>query len=331
MAGDLLIDCRSRVISYLRISITDRCNLRCMYCVGEEEFEYIPHKEILTYEEILRLVRLFVQRGIRKIRVTGGEPLVRKGVMEFLSRLTAVEKLEETALTTNGVLLDYHAQSLKAVGINRLNISLDTLKPEKYLRITGRDSFQKVWNGIQTARELGFDPIKLNVVAIRGVNDDEILDFARLAMETPLHVRFIEFMPIGKNTPWKREAFLSMGEVQRTIEERFPLEPVASGITEGPARKFKPRGGAGEIGFIGAITRHFCDTCNRLRLTAAGGLRPCLLSDREFDLKSVIRGGGDDDALVRVMEEAVRHKNSRHRIDEEGNHPSGRLMVGIGG
>lgn len=331
MARKQIVDCNNRVINYLRVSVTDRCNLSCMYCVGDGQFEYIPHASILRYEEILHLARLFVERGISKIRVTGGEPLVRKGILDFLSKLSKLPGLSEVTLTTNGVLLEEYAARLKECSIRRLNVSMDTLDREKFKMITGRDHFDRVWRGIHAARKLGFDPIKINVVAMRGVNDDEIMKFARLAVESPFHVRFIEFMPVGKNSPWTEEKFLPIDEIQRRIEAEIPLEDRASGITEGPAQRFKPSGGQGEIGFIGAITRHFCASCNRLRLTASGRLRSCLLSDTEFDLITPLRSNQGDARLLKIMEEAVLHKAARHRFKEDDSRPCGPLMVGIGG
>ena len=192
-------DKNHRTISYLRLSVTDRCNLRCIYCMPEEGVQFMPHSEILTYEEMLRLVSLSIQRGIRKVRVTGGEPLVRKGFTGFLERLCKIQGLDDVALTTNGVLLKRYAADIRRCGICRINVSLDSLRPERFFRITGRDSFKQVWEGIEEAERVGFDPIKINVVAIKGVNDDEILDFADLAMKKPYHIRFIELMPVGGN------------------------------------------------------------------------------------------------------------------------------------
>ena len=326
-----IVDPNKRIINYLRLSITDRCNLRCSYCVGGQDFQYVPHNEILSYEEIMRLARLFIGLGIRKIRVTGGEPLVRKGVLHFLSQLSRIPDLDELTLTTNGVLLEEFAADLKKNGINRLNVSLDSLKPEKFERITGRNYFHKVWDGIQIAQKMGFHPLKINVVAMRGINDDEILDFARLAVETPYHVRFIEYMPVGKATSWSQSKFLSTGEIQRIIQEAIPLEVISSGPTEGPAQRFKPGNGNGEVGFIGALTHHFCSTCNRLRLTATGKLRTCLLSDKEYDLKMPLRRHENEAVLTDIIEDAVKHKASRHSFEVDDIHPSGRLMVGIGG
>lgn len=325
------IDNNQRIINYLRVSITDRCNLRCMYCVGNEHFEFIPHDEIVTYEEIIRLVRLFVKKGIQKVRITGGEPLVRKGSIEFLKELQKEPGLEEVTLTTNGVLLEEYATQLEECGIRRLNISMDTLRPERFFQITGKDLFDQVWRGIHKARDIGLTPLKINVVAIRGFNHDEILDFAKLAIDEPFHVRFIEFMPIGKDTPWTKEQLISIDEIQRVIESDIKLEAIPSGPLDGPAMRFKPRGGAGEIGLIGAITRHFCAACNRLRLTSTGKLRACLLSDDEYDLKSLLRNSQEDSRLSAIIDKAVQNKSRNHKIQVDDKALCGRLMVGIGG
>jgi len=331
VAVNPFVDSSERVINYLRISITDRCNLRCMYCVGNERFEYIPHDQIITYEEILYLARLFVRMGIRKIRVTGGEPLVRKGAIDFLKSLRAVPGLNELTLTTNGVLLEKYAAQIRESGVRRLNISMDTLRQDKFEIITGKNLFHQVWRGIREAQKQGLEPLKINVVAIRGFNDDEVLDFARLAVDEPFHVRFIEFMPIGKETPWSREQLLPVDEIRKIIEARMKLEVIPASPLDGPAARFKPEGGRGEIGLIGAMTRHFCAACNRLRLTSTGKLRACLLSDEEYDLKTPLRAHEDDARLMEIIDLAVRNKNRRHKLEMDHNHPCGRLMVGIGG
>jgi GTP 3',8-cyclase len=326
-----IIDDNNRIINYLRISITDRCNLRCIYCLDDEDFDYKPHEDILTYEEVLDLARLFIQRGIRKIRITGGEPLVRKDFLSFIERLNRIRGLEEIALTTNGVLLERYASNLKECGVHRLNVSMDTLKRERYLHITRRDYFEQVWRGVREAERLGFYPIKLNVVAIRGLNDDEVTDFARLALEKPYHIRFIEYMPVGQTSRWSSDQFISVGELRTLVEKSVSLEPVQSGPTDGPADRFKLRDGAGEIGFIGAISHHFCATCNRLRLTAEGRVRSCLFSDEEVDLKIPLRQGRGDPCISNLIEEAIRQKPCGHNFDVFGLYRCGRRMVKIGG
>jgi len=278
----------------------------------EEGIVPIPHGEVLTYEEILRTVRIAVQGGIRKVRLTGGEPLVRKGIIEFVRSLTEIHGLEQVAMTTNGVLLYEFAEDLRACGVKRLNISLDSLNPEKFEHITRRDAFHKVMRGIELAEKLGFSPIKINVVAVRGLNDDEILDFARLSLERPYHVRFIEFMPMGESNHWSSERFISTAEIQDRITAIGPLRPMDHRLLDGPAERFVLEGSKGEIGFIGALSHHFCSQCNRLRLTAAGGLRGCLFSDDEVDLRSALRGGATDEYIMDLFERAIASKPEGH-------------------
>jgi GTP 3',8-cyclase len=298
----------SRIINYLRLSVTDRCNLRCIYCMPDEGMDFVPHDEILSYEEMLHLVKVSVRSGIRKVRLTGGEPLVRKNFVSFLERLSAIEDLKEISLTTNGVLLKDYASGIRQCGICRINVSLDSLKPERFFHITRRDLFHKVWEGIETAERLNFHPIKINVVAMRGINDDEVLDFARLTLEKPFHVRFIEFMPVGKNNNWSSERFISTGEVLARIKAVGDLEPVEHHAMDGPAERFRIRGARGEVGFISAVSNHFCDTCNRLRLTAEGRLRGCLFSDKEIDVKTPLREGKGDDYLAGLLSRAIAEK-----------------------
>ena len=297
-----------RRINYLRLSVTDRCNLRCMYCMPEEGIPFLPHKDILTYEEMLHLVEISTRCGIRKVRLTGGEPLARKGFIHFLERLGDIDSLKEITLTTNAVLLKEYAADIMDCGICRINISLDSLKPERFFKITGRDQFDKVWEGIQEAERMGFNPIKINVVAIKGVNDDEIMDFARLTLEKPYHVRFIELMPVGKENSWSVEKFISTEEIFERIQTLGVLKPIISNPLDGPADRFVLDGGKGELGFIGALSQHFCDSCNRLRLTAEGRLRSCLFSDKEIDVKTPLRAGEGDDYLFKLISRATESK-----------------------
>ena len=327
-----LIDNNNRVINYLRLSITDRCNLRCVYCMPEEGMDFLSHGEILRYEEILHLVRLCVEKGIRKVRLTGGEPLVRKGFLRFLKSLREIDGLKEITLTTNGVLLKDFAAGIRDCGVRRINISLDSLKPEKFSRITGRDSFKEVWNGIQEAERLGFDPIKINVVAMRGVNDDEILDFARLTMERPYHIRFIEKMPVGGHNRWSVESFMPILEVYDRISTIGDLTPILKRSSlDGPAQRYILDGARGEIGLIGALSNHFCSICNRLRLTADGHLRSCLFSDQEIDIKSPLRKGEGDAALMGLIEKAIIDKPESHNLTRQGLRNCARQMSSIGG
>ena len=283
-------------INYLRLSITDRCNLRCLYCLPRQGWEKLPSPEILRYEEFLRLARVAVAAGIRKVRVTGGEPLVRKGVVYFLRRLKKVPGLEEIALTTNGVLLADMAPDLFRAGLRHLNLSLDTLSAARYREITGDDSFSRVMAGLRRALELGFHPVKVNCVVLKGINDDELLDFALLARDHPLQVRFIEFMPTISQEHWARH-FLPMDEVRQRLVSLGVMEELTAGPTAGPAHILRPPGFQGTVGFISAVSEHHCQRCNRLRLTAAGSLRPCLFSPEAVDLKGPLRAGADDEQL----------------------------------
>ncbi|MBW2065771.1 MAG: GTP 3',8-cyclase MoaA [Deltaproteobacteria bacterium] len=318
-------------INYLRLSVTDRCNLRCVYCMPEEGIDFLPHSNILTYEEMLHLVKLSTRGGIRKVRLTGGEPLVRKGFIGFLEKLCEIEELEEITLTTNGVLLKEYAQALKECGVCRLNVSLDTLKPERFYQITGRDCFDKVWEGILEAEKCGFSPLKINVVAIRGLNDQEILDFARLTMEKPFHVRFIELMPVGKENIWSDEKFISTEEILAIIKTLGPLRPILSNSLDGPAERYILDGGKGEIGLIGAMSHHFCDSCNRLRLTAEGHIRSCLFSDQEIDVKTPLREGKGDEYILELLRSAAITKTKDSGPIKSGPRKCIRHMSSIGG
>jgi cyclic pyranopterin phosphate synthase len=308
-----LIDPYNRHLNYLRISITDRCNLKCIYCVPRDLIPRLSHDEILTYEEILRLVRIGIRLGISKIRVTGGEPLVRKGVYGFLTDLSGLDGLADLSLTTNGVSLKTNLNKIKAAGINRINISLDTLNRTKFEHITGLDLFDQVWQGIEMALGMGFHPIKLNIVALKGINDDELTDMARLSFDYPLHIRFIEYMPMGESQIGNGPLLLAP-EIKRRISVLGKIIPVPNTKNDGPAQRYHFEGAAGEIGFIHALSHHFCDRCNRLRLTARGQLRPCLLSDHHEDVRGIMRTGGTDEQLAEVFFKAVRHKPSDHNL-----------------
>jgi len=325
-----LVDTEKRHLNYLRISITDRCNLRCLYCAPEGRIPKLAHDDILSYEEILRLVKIGIQLGIRKVRITGGEPLVRKGAVELLARLTRIRKLKDVSLTTNGVLLAPYAQRIFDAGIRRINISLDSLNPKKYAQITGYDLFGKVWAGIQLSREIGFTPIKINVVAMRGINDDEIVDFGRLSLDHPFHVRFIEYMPIGNSRTRSRDQILTP-EIKEMITTIGKLTPVGNSQNDGPARRYRLAGAQGEVGFISALSHHFCNRCNRLRLTADGKLRACLLSDHHVTLKELLRNGGSDEQLAEIFRLSVRQKAAKHQLCLNGSTTVRDQMQGIGG
>jgi cyclic pyranopterin phosphate synthase len=263
--------------------------------------------------------------------VTGGEPLVRRGFTGFLERLCRIKGVEEVGLTTNGVLLKQFAADIKKCGICRINVSLDSLRPDRFLRITGRDWLDQVWEGIQEAERVGFDPIKINVVAIKGVNDDEILDFAELVIKRAYHIRFIELMPVGKSNSWRPERFMSTDEIYDSLRSIGDLIPVKSNPYDGPAQRYKIAGAPGEIGLIGALSHHFCSICNRLRLTAEGNLRGCLFSDQETDLKTPLREGKGDDVLLELIEESIENKPKEHGLLMQGPRKCVRSMHSIGG
>ncbi len=308
-----LIDSFGRTISYLRLSITDRCNLRCRYCKPNGSVASLAHEDILSYEELHRLTRIAVNLGIRKVRVTGGEPLVRRGAPDFLSALAHIQGLEDVSLTTNGVLLKKHLSQIQEGGVRRINISLDTLKRERYRWITGTDAFNDVCEAIELAREMRFHPIKLNMVVTKGFNDDEVGDMALLARAYPYHIRFIEYMPVGGSLTDTHSCTVPIHEIRSQLEARIgPLLPVPKGINDGPAERYRFEGGAGEIGFIGSMSNHFCASCNRLRLTANGYLRPCLLSNARQDIKGPLRDGATDAELEGLFWQAVERKPAKH-------------------
>ncbi|MGQ9921859.1 MAG: GTP 3',8-cyclase MoaA [Desulfobacca sp.] len=297
-------DSYRRRIDYLRLSITDRCNLRCVYCLPPEGVAFLPHEEILRYEEILRLATIALNLGLSKIRLTGGEPLVRRDVVYLCRQLTRLPGLQSLSLTTNGVLLAPLAEDLYRAGITRLNISLDTLDPDRYARITNRDHFHRVWEGITAAQEVGFAPIKINVVPLAGVNDDEIEALASLTYRHPLHVRFIELMP----TAFGKDVGLTSGEVLARLTRLDTLVPTHSVQSNGPACYYRFPGGVGKIGLISPLSQHFCSSCNRLRLTADGRLFTCLFAQEALDLKALLRQGASDTALGEAIRQAVRRK-----------------------
>lgn len=314
MNAPKIIDKYNRHLSYLRVSITDRCNLNCLYCKPNNLNPKLSHNDILRYEEILRIVEIGTRLGISKVRVTGGEPLVRKGVTGFLKRLTGLNKLRDVSLTTNAVFLKHHIADLAAAGIKRINISMDTLNREKYRVITGKDGFSQAWEGINLAQEAGMYPIKLNVVALNGINDDELMEFAKLSFTRPFHIRFIEYMPVGANFFRSDTPLLAPGIVKR-IEPLGKLIPIDSQSQDGPAKRYKFEGALGEIGIISSISHHFCETCNRLRLTASGHLRSCLLSDYQQNMLKPIRKGCSDEDLAGIFLDVAGHKPFKHKID----------------
>jgi GTP 3',8-cyclase len=327
----MLLDPYKRKINYLRISVTDRCNLRCRYCMPEEGIPLISHRDILTYEEMLRIVRVFASEGISKVRLTGGEPLVRKGIVDFVSRLSQIEEIKDLSLTTNGLLLKDLAEVLRQAGLKRVNISLDSLKRERFYQITRRDDFERVWSGIEEALRVGLTPIKINMVAIKGLNDDEIEAFAQLTSQLPLTVRYIEYMPSGNGEEWKETDILTIAQIQARLEKMGDLISIPSDRWDGPAKRFRFNGARGEIGLIGAVSSHFCGDCNRLRLTPDGKIRTCLFSDEEVDVKEIIRKGGSDEDLKARLLMALGAKPERHHINTHLFKKCQRNMSAIGG
>jgi cyclic pyranopterin phosphate synthase len=316
-----LNDHLGRKIDYLRISITDRCNLRCRYCMPAEGVENKAHQDILSYEEILKIVETGINLGIRKIRITGGEPLVRLGVEDFISALAELD-LEDISMTSNAVLLSKKAEGLKKAGLNRINISLDTLDSEKFKKITRRDNLAQVLEGINAALKAGLAPVKLNVVVMRGINDDELFDFVELSRKKNLNIRFIEYMPLGGEA--EAEKFISTKEIKELITNKYELLPAAS-RGNGPAVYSKINGAVGKIGFISALSEHFCSTCNRLRLTADGKFKPCLASNQEIKIK-----GFSEKEIKAAYRRALEIKPVCHDLNFEQQNYS-RNMSQIGG
>lgn len=326
----MLTDCCKRKINYLRVSITDYCNLKCIYCVPYSGGVKLFHKEILRYEEILQIIKTGVRLGISKVRITGGEPLARKGVYNFLNKLMLINGLADVSITTNGVLLKENINRIKDSGIKRINISIDTFNKTKFKKITGHDYLHQVWDGINLALQKGFNPVKLNVVALPGINDDELTAFARLTLTNRLHVRFIEYMPIGINILNLQQGLLTP-EIKASVSKIGKIFPVKNEINDGPVMRYKYKGAKGEIGFISPISNHFCNTCNRLRLTASGHLRPCLLSDRQVDIKTPLRSGASDSELSDIFLRAVALKSFKHNLTAADSPVITGQMQAIGG
>jgi cyclic pyranopterin phosphate synthase len=325
-----LYDKFGRQITDLRISITDRCNFRCVYCRSADPENYREHDEILRWAELDRLGRIFLSLGIRKIRITGGEPLVREGVEGYIARLHALG-VGDLSMTTNGHLLAERCAGLIAAGLRRINISLDSLDPLKFERITRTKTFLSVMDGISAAQKSRLAPAKVNAVLVRGLNDDEVESFAEFARETGVIMRFIEFMPLDADRQWTRDLVVPAAEVHRRIHARWPLEQIPHERSE-TARKYRFADGTpGEIGLIAPVTQPFCGHCSRIRLTADGKLRTCLFSKDDHDLRALLREGASDEDLVTYIRSIVMEKEEGHRINEPGFVPPSRTMVFIGG
>jgi len=328
---DRLRDAHGRLVSDLRVSVTDRCNFRCQYCMPAEGLPWLDRADVLSFEEIERLVRLFVRLGVTDVRLTGGEPLVRRDFPKLVGMLAAVEGLEDLSLTTNGYQLERHADALVAAGIGRVNVSIDSLQRDRFFQMTRRDSLSQVLRGLEAlARHPEVHPIKVNAVAMRGFTEDEAIPFADFARSTAFQVRFIEFMPLDADREWTPDAVLTGEELRRMIDAVHPLEerPREPHAT---ARVYRFRDGRGEIGFVNPVSEPFCGDCNRIRLTAEGKLRTCLFSDRETDLREPLRTGASDAELELIVREAVWRKELKHGVNDPGFTPPPRSMSAIGG
>ena len=324
-----LSDSFQRPINYLRISVTDRCNLRCVYCMPQEGITQMAHYDILSYEEIYTLVKAAAELGINKVRLTGGEPLVRAGVSDLVRLIAGIETIDDISLTTNGILLAQYAAELKEAGLMRVNVSLDTLKPERFRQITRCGDLADTLKGIEAAGAAGLTPVKINMVVMAGVNDDELPDFARKTVNDGWHVRFIEHMPVNGDTPLSPKLF-SVSDMRKRIESLGKLEPWKIEVGNGPAKYFRLPGATGTIGFITPVTEHFCYQCNRLRLTADGKLRLCLLNEDEIDLKEPLRSGASVAELKTLIENAIAKKPKSHHLAEGTSH-KGRPFSQVGG
>lgn len=327
-----LIDGFGRLHNNLRISVTDRCNIRCFYCMPADNVEFMPREQLLTFEEIVRIVRVGTGLGIDRVRLTGGEPLVRRDLHKLVALLAEVPGLVDIGLTTNGILLAEQAQALRDAGLARLNISLDALSPEVFRRVTRREGYEQVLRGIDAARAAGFSPIKLNAVSVRGLTEDQIVPFGQLARDSDTVVRFIEFMPLDADSQWQRDKVLFAHEIMQRLEAAFgPLEPVEPDHPHAPAQDFRFADGRGRIGLIASVSRPFCGSCNRFRVTADGKLRNCLFSHDETDVRPLLRGAGTDEQLAQAMLACIAAKNEGHEINTARFIQPDRPMYSIGG
>jgi cyclic pyranopterin phosphate synthase len=312
---EMLVDSFNRPIRDLRISVTDRCNFRCSYCMPLDEYEWIDRREILSFEEITRLATLFVQLGVEKVRLTGGEPLVRKNLDRLVAKLSAIEGLKDICLTTNGALLPENIAALKSAGLKRVNISLDTLDPEKFKRMTKRGDLAKVLEGIQAAKSHGLYPIKLNAVVERGVNDEDILSLVEFSRQNGLALRFIEYMDVGNANNWTSGKLVSKKEIIQRIASRYPLREVGRDQGSAPSVDYEFVDGGGDVGVIASVTEPFCQSCTRVRLTADGKIVTCLFSQLGHDVKALLRGGASDEQIAKLLA-AVWQKRTDRYSDE---------------
>ncbi len=330
--SEQLRDTFGRLHDNLRVSVTDRCNIRCFYCMPEQDVQFVPREEILTFEEIERFVRAAVGLGIRKVRVTGGEPLVRRDLPSLIGRLAAIPGVSDLALTTNGLLLGPQAKALYDAGLRRINIHLDTLDRERFRQITRRDDLDRVLAGIDACLALGYEPVKLNAVAVKGLTEPDIVPLARFAREKGVEVRFIEFMPLDAQGLWLRDKVLFASDIMEILSrEVAPLEPVPDPDPRAPAAEYRFADGAGGVGFIASVSRPFCLSCNRIRLTADGKLRYCLFAIEETDVKSALRAGASDAELHDLIRKTVHSKWDGHEINTSRFVAPPRPMYAIGG
>jgi GTP 3',8-cyclase len=327
----MLVDGFGRVHDYLRLSITDRCNLRCVYCMPAAGMPWLERAQLLSFEEITRFVRVGVSLGVTKVRITGGEPLVRRDVTALVARLASIDGLRDLSLTTNGILLAELAAPLRRAGLGRLNVSLDSLRPETFARLTRRDLFARVMEGIEAATAAGFAPVKLNMVVVRGLNDAEVEDFALLTRRTPYHVRFLEWMPLDGDGQWHRDRLLPGAEILARLERLGRLEPIAACDPSDVARRYRFADGCGEIGLILPVTQPFCAECSRLRITAEGAVKNCLFGQEEWNARDLMRAGATDDDLRALLRVAVGAKRAAFGGLDLDRDRSERSMSQIGG
>ena len=327
-----LVDSFGRSHSNLRVSVTDRCNLRCFYCMPAENVVFQPREELLTFEEIVRVVKIASQLGVNKIRITGGEPLIRAELPLLVEKIAQVPGIHEVAITTNGLLLADQAEVLRQAGLARINVSLDAMSESAFREITRRDGLAQVLEGIAAAQRAGLGKVRLNAVSIRGLTEEEVVPLGRFARDHGLELRFIEYMPLDAEDHWSRHGVLEGHEVRRLLEEAFgPLLPVGRADSSQPATDFRFADGGGRVGLINPVSQPFCDRCNRLRLTADGKVRNCLFSTSEWDARAVLREGGSDQQLSQLLVACVRAKKAAHGIDEHDFVKPERAMYQIGG
>lgn len=330
--SEQLIDTFGRVHTNLRISVTDRCNIRCFYCMPAENVQFMNRDQLLTFEEIERFVRVAVPLGLRKIRLTGGEPLVRRDLHKLVEKLAAIPEIDDIGLTTNGILLEEQAQALWDAGLRRINVSLDALDPGKFEKITRRPGYEKVIAGINKAQAVGFDPVKVNAVAVRGLTEDEIVPFGHFARRTGVDIRFIEFMPLDADNAWERDKVLFAHEILETLSrEIMPVVPCPDQDPHAPASEFQFEDGVGRIGIIASVSRPFCLSCDRFRITADGKLRNCLFSLEETDVKTMLRSGCADEEIANAIRASIAAKKEGHEINTARFIQPARPMYSIGG